>query len=215
MLVLGVCGLKGGVGKSTVALNLACALHREGRKVLVVDVDPQGTCRTWASRAVEAGLDGPPVIGLEGKVLRRDLGRVSAGFDVVVIDSPPRLGTETRAAMAASDVVLLPVIPGGADVWALEETIAVVRDVQAVRPELVAGVVLNRSDRTVLAKRAREAILGFELPVMDAHLSARVTFGEATLAGLGVVDYDHGSEAAIEVRRLTRELLALRQGAPS
>lgn len=213
MFVIGIAGLKGGIGKSTVTLNLACALHREGQRVLIVDVDPQGTCRTWAARAAEAEQDGPPVVGLEGKTLRRDLARVAAGFDVVVIDSPPRLGVETRATMMAADIVLLPVIPGGADVWALEESIALFREAQALRPELVAAVVLNRADRTILARNAAAAVEAFDLPILAARLSHRVTFGEATLAGLGVVDYETASEAAVEVRRLTRVTMALGAGA--
>jgi chromosome partitioning protein len=207
MFVIGVSGLKGGIGKSTVALNLASALHRDGKRVLIVDVDPQGTCRTWAARAAEADRDGPPVASLEGRTLRRDLGRLSAGFDLVVIDSPPRLGQEARATMMAADVVLLPVIPGGADYWALEESIALVREAQALRPELLAAVVLNRADRTVLARQAAAAVQALDVPVLSARLGHRVTFGEATLAGQGVVDYDDASEAAVEVRRLARMTL--------
>lgn len=209
MFVIAVCGLKGGVGKSTVAINLACALHRDGRRVLLVDVDPQGTCRAWSARAAEAGAPGPPVVSLEGKVLRRDLPRVAAGFDIVLLDSPARLGTETKAAMAVANVVLLPITPGGPDVEALDPTIALVQEVQTVRPELVAGILLNRADRTILSRGAASAIDGCEVPVLDARLGQRVAFGEAWLAGLGVVDYANGSDAAVEVRRLTRETLAL------
>lgn len=208
-LVVVVAGLKGGIGKSTVALNVATALHRAGHRTLVVDADSQATLRTWAGKAAEAGHDGPPVVGLDGRNLRRDLERVSAGFAFVVVDSPPRMGTEARAAMLAADLVLLPVVPGAADVWALQETIAVLDDARGIRPELRAAIVVNRSDRTALATMTKGAVADVGVPVLDAALGARVAFGESTLAGLGVVDYAPTSQAADEVRALTQAALAM------
>lgn len=208
MFVIGVAGLKGGIGKSTIALNLASALHREGRRVLLVDVDPQKTCEAWAERAAGADQDGPPVVGIQGSTLRRDLRRVGAPYEILVLDSPARLGTETLAVMVASDVVLLPVTPGGADVWALEKTIEKVREAQTLR-ELRAAIVLNRVDRTVLRRHVEQELGQLDVPILDARLGQRVTFGEATIAGAGVVDYAGSSEAAVEVRRLARETLRL------
>lgn len=207
-LTIAISSLKGGVGKSTLSLNLAACLHRAGHRTLVVDADPQGTCRTWASKASELGHEGPPVVGIDGKTLRRDLARVAKGFDVVIIDSPPRMGVEARASMVASDIVLMPVTPGGADVWALQETIGVLEDARALRPELRAAVVLNRADRTTLAKLTAGAIEALGVEVLEATISNRVAFGEATLAGLGVVDYAPDSEAAREIRRVTKAVLA-------
>jgi MinD superfamily P-loop ATPase len=105
------------VGKSTITLNLATCLHLAGHRAIVIDTDPQGTCRMWAAKAAEVEHVGPPVVAMDGKTLRRDLERVSSGFDVAIIDCPPRMGAETRSAMLASDLVVLPVTPGAADVW--------------------------------------------------------------------------------------------------
>src|SRR3990172_5248872 len=110
-LVMSVVALKGGVGKSTVALNVGSCLHRSGHRTLLVDADVQGTLRAWAATGAQAGCDGPPVIGLDGPALRRDLERVASGFEGAIIDGPPRLGAETRAAMLVSDFVLIPVTP--------------------------------------------------------------------------------------------------------
>jgi chromosome partitioning protein len=206
-----VTNLKGGVGKSTLALNLATTLHRAGHRVLLVDTDGQGTCRTWAAVASEAGRDGPPVVSVDGRSLRRDLGRVAEGFDVAVIDTAPRLGAEVRAAMLAADMVLLPVVPGAADMWALRETVNVFEEAREMRPELRVGVVLNRAARTTLTGVTREALEELKVPVLGA-LGDRVAFGEATARGQGVREYDAASKAAGEVEELVQAILKAVQG---
>src|SRR5262245_31960424 len=101
-LVLTVANLKGGVGKSTIALNIAVALHRDSHRVILVDTDRQGTCRSWASVASEAKHDGPPVVALDGRALRRDLVRIAEGRDVAIIDTPPHIGADMTAALLVS-----------------------------------------------------------------------------------------------------------------
>lgn len=208
-IVIGIAALKGGSGKSTLAVNIACQLHSGNHRVLLVDGDSQGTCRGWAAIAAGADRDTPPVVGM-GAEMRRDLPRVAGGFDVAVIDSPPRLSAEQRAAMLVSDVVLMPVTPGPADVWALQETLALFDEVQDLRPEIKAAIVLNRvSKRTSLASVTREAIEGAEVPVLEATLGNRVAFGEAMATGQGVVTYAPNSPAAAEVAAVTDAALLL------
>jgi chromosome partitioning protein len=206
-LVITVAGLKGGVGKSTITMNIASALHIAGTRVLVVDADPQGTCRTWAARAGEQQHEGPPVVAMDGAALRRDLATLSSGFAVVVIDSPPRVVGEARYAMLAADLVVMPVTPGVADVWALRDSVAVLEDARSLRPELRAVLVLNRADRTQLAKATTEALESLGVPVLPTRLAARVAFGEAMAAGQGVMAHAPGTAAALEVRALTEALL--------
>jgi cellulose biosynthesis protein BcsQ len=106
-----------------------------------------------------------------------------------------------------ADVVLLPVSPGVADTWALQSTLSVLDEARALRPELRAGLVLNRWDRSSLAASARTALEQTDLPVLGV-LGSRVAYGEAMAAGLGVVDYASKSEAALELRRLVRATMA-------
>jgi len=208
-LVIGVASLKGGAGKSTIAVNLAAYLHSSGHKTLLVDGDSQGTCRGWATIAAAGDRDTPPVVSM-GAEMRRDLAKVSSGFDAVVVDSPPRLSAEQRAAMLVSDIVLMPVTPGPADIWALRETLALFDDVRDLRPEIKAAIVLNRvSPRTALAGVTREAIADSGVPTLEATLGNRVAFGEAMAAGQGVTSYAPSSPAASEVEALTAATLKL------
>lgn len=212
-LTVSVCTLKGGAGKSTIAINLATCLHRGGHRALIVDADCQPTCSAWAAVAAESGREGPPVVGIPGASLRRDLESVAQGFDVVVIDAPPRLGQEQRAAMLAADLVVMPVTPGPADVWALRETIGLLNEAREYRPELGAVVVLNRMDsRTTISNVTHMAAADLGIPVLTATLGNRVAFSEATAAGLGVVDYAPQSTAAEEVRAFTSAVLAEIEG---
>lgn len=151
---------------------------------------------------------GPPVIALEGARLRRDLARLAEGHELVVIDGPPRLDAEARAALLVADLALLPVTAGAFDVLSLRRTLALLEAAHEVRPHLRGAVVLNRSDpRTALTAATRQAVAGLGVPVLAASLSARVAFGEANAAGLGVVDYAPGSPAALEAEALVREVV--------
>jgi chromosome partitioning protein len=211
--VFGVVALKGGVGKTTIALNLGACLHAAGKKVLLVDADAQGSLRKWAARAEAKGHDAPPVVALEGTRLRKDLEKVSAGFDVAIIDAPPQLGVESRAAMLAADLVVIPCAPGATDVWSLEATLKVLEDARGLREDLNARLLLNRADRTTLSNVAQAALERSGVAMLSTVLKSRVAYGEATAGGQGVVTYDPKSEAAREVRRLTKELLeVLRDG---
>lgn len=206
-LIISIANLKGGTGKSTIALALATTLHNAGHKVLVVDSDSQGTCQQWAARASDLGHEGPPVVAMDARALARDLRRVVEGYAVAIVDTPARLGPSARAAMVAADVVVLPVSPGAADVWALQETIEIFEEARALRADLRAVVVFNRADRTTLARVAREALRDLNVPLLEAQLASRVVHGEAMLAGRGVVEYAPRSKAAQEAEALTAAVL--------
>ena len=129
-VVIAFCNLKGGAGKTTLAVNVASALHRGGTRVVLVDADPQGSATAWASRAAELGREGPPCISVASAALRRDLPKLVAPFEVAIIDGPARLGSETRAAMLAADLVVVPMSPGAVDLWAATETVRVLEEAE-------------------------------------------------------------------------------------
>ena len=199
-IVLSVCSLKGGSGKTTLATNVAACLAAAGHTVTVVDADEgQGSSLSWG--AVCKSL---PVVPA-GKDLRRTVGALKTA--VVVLDGPPRLGVETRDAMLTGHYVLVPSVPGASDGWALRKTLNVLAEAQKINPALRGGVVWNNVERTGLARAAQRSMEGAGVPLLDASLGHRVVFGEALLRGQGVVDYAPDSDAAREVRRLVKEIL--------
>jgi chromosome partitioning protein len=209
--VVAVAALKGGVGKTLVTSHVGGCLHAAGRKVLLVDADPQASLRRWAARAEERGADVPPVIGIEGTRLRKDLQRVAEPFEIAIVDCPPQLGAETRSAMIAADLAVIPATAGPTDLWSLEATLALLDEARGLR-DLEARLLLNRADRTTMASVARQAIEKASVPAFDAVLTSRVGYAEATAAGSHVGAHAPGSQAAHEVRRLTKELVGVIRG---
>lgn len=206
MPIVTIAGQKGGVGKSTLALHIAAEWLARGKRVLLVDADPQATALTWSEVAAEAGHTTPTVVAM-GDNLRTQLPTVAAGYDITVVDCPPRNGKRQTWALAVSDLALLPCGPSAPDVWALAESVDLVRDVQAIRPELRAAVVITRKvSGTVMGREARAALERVELPVLATEIGHRVMFSEAIAAGKGITTYAAGSVAANETRRLVDEL---------
>jgi len=138
------------------------------------------------------------------------LDRLTAGHDLVVIDCPPRHGEIQRSALMVSDVAVLPCGPSAADAWALATSIELVTEAQTVRPSLLACVAITRKQgHTAIGKGARDALEASGLPVLRAELGYRVAFQEALGAGLGVTAYAPHDAAAVELRAMFDELLAI------
>ena len=183
MNVWTVAGLKGGVGKTTSAVHLAVAAAASGRRVLLIDADPQGSALSWSEAA--AGLaDGVEVIGLPVRDLHRRLPALAAGWDLVVIDTPPGDAAISSAALQVATRVVLPLTPATLDVDRLGPTLDLVADVAERRPVPdLPRVLLTRVRPRTVSVRAVRAVLGeMGVPVMAAEVPLR----ESLSSGFGV-----------------------------
>jgi chromosome partitioning protein len=208
-MIIAVAGQKGGAGKSTIAISLAAEGMARGKSVLLVDADPQGTARTWGDVAAEAGHKTPTVIAM-GATMHKpgQISKAREGYDLVLIDCPPRHGEIQRSALMAADLVVLPSGQSAADAWALTTSLELVTEAKTVREDLNAVIVLNKvMPRTALGKGAREVLTESGLPIARTELRHRVSYQEAIGAGQGVTAFDRG-EAALEIQKLFDELLA-------
>ena len=207
-MIIALAGQKGGSGKSTTAMAIAAEWRARGRRVLVVDADPQGSLRTWAEVAAEAGHPAPTVVAMGSSMYRKDqLPALAEGYDIVVIDCPPRHDEIQRAALMVAELVVLPCGPSAMDAWALADGLELVTKARTLRPQLEANVLITRKvSRTSLGEGAREALAHCGLPVLKTELGYRVAYQEAPAAGLGVAQYEPRGQAAVEIRALVDEL---------
>ena len=203
-MIIGVLNQKGGVGKTTIAVNLAATFAKDGLRVLLVDADPQGSALAWSSAREAEPLF--PVIGMAKPTLHRDLPEVAKNYDVVLIDGAPRVNELGRAAIMASDLVLIPVQPSPYDVWAATETVQLIREAQTFRPDIKSAFVINRKiTNTAIGRDVTAALAQFEdVPVLEASLTQRVIYAESAGQGLAVIEVNESSEGAREILRLAR-----------
>ena len=239
--IIAVANLKGGVGKSTIAVNLACALLGADRKAVVIDADSQGTSTFWGSRG-NLPVELRPMPLDDGEVkqgwfprLRKRKAAVSGDAaavawieelrgvdaDYVVIDCPPHVGIATRAAVWAADLVLVPVTASAADVAATAPALDLITKARSERRDKGPACLLvpSKVDRSTATGRTIETILRHLGQPVGPAITQRIAFADAVAFGQWVGQYASGSPAheeitnlAYRVRRELRELGKSRGG---
>ncbi len=222
-MIIALLNQKGGVGKTTLALNLASAAHLAGKRTLLVDLDRQGSALDWyaaRSERPESKLAGLVTVKLDRVVSARQFAELGAGYDVLVLDGPARLGELTRSAAIAADLVVIPVQPGPFDLWAGGETLASLDQADAIRAELgrppvTRTWVVNRASTGTKLARQAPAVLATAGAVAPTVVHQRIAFASSAAIGESVLTTDPDSPAAREVLGLYHDITAdqLRQAA--
>jgi chromosome partitioning protein len=174
---------KGGTGKTTSAVSLAMVLHRSGR-TLAVDCDPQGSLMSWSEAAAEEGHALPfTVVSLPTRDVHVRLADLGAGYEHVVVDTPPGDFGIIRSAILAASIVLVPVSPTGLDLNRIRPTFEVLTELAVSHPVEV-GVLLTKVRRGTRSAKAARGILA-----EDGHLALRteIPLAEHFAAAFGTV----------------------------
>ena len=193
-MIITVGNTKGGVGKTTLALNLAIARAIAGRDVWLIDGDRQGTAQMAISIRADAGCS--PGIACatysDGPTLRSQVQQQVSKFDDIIIDAGGRDSTALRAALVLSDVLLVPFNPRSFDVWALNDIAALIDDVRSVRDGLRAVAILNCADPGETSTDNAEAAAAVadvpQLEYLDTPIRRRKSFANAAGQGLSVLE---------------------------
>ena len=248
--IIAMCNQKGGVGKTTTAINMSAALVEYGRKVLLVDYDPQGALsaglgiiahddltiydlmldsnidpKSAIKHTAIAGLDVVPAnIELSAaemklvnefsreNILARILKRVSADYDLIVIDCQPSLGLLTVNALTAAHGVIIPL---ASEFFALRG-VAILEDIvkkvqETTNQTLVLdGVLATMYDpRTLHSREVLDRLRDhFGDKLFKSVINRTVKFPDATVAAEPITSFASDSDAAEAYRTVARELVA-------
>ena len=220
MHIISVINLKGGVGKTTIALNLAATLAEQGHRVVLIDADPQRSATQWAQQGQPAGGPGPAPLPMAVHPLQADAGAPqfqvalerlaqAAQATLVVIDCPPELSDPALVAALLADVVLVPVTPSPLDLWAAKQAVATAQEARSLRDgvkPLISLVPSKLLPQTLLARDLPAALEALGEPVAPA-ITQRVALVEAIVLGQTIGTYAKTSPAAAEFAALARHTL--------
>lgn len=205
MKIMALLNEKGGGGKSTASTNLATALHRAGKRVLLIDADPQGTSRDWRAASPE-GADLPAVrFVMNEKQLSAALDPKLA--DYFVIDAPAKVEKMSAAIVRLAHVVLLVIQPSGADVWASAAAVKMVKARQSAGGKAEAAFLVNRTTKgtKLSALMAGGEWNGYGIDQLSATIGNRTAFAQAMTDGVSVFDLQD-AKAKGEISDIITEL---------
>lgn len=195
---------KGGAGKTTLATQLAVAMVSQGRRVQLVDLDPQRSATNWYTLRCElrGNGDGLEVVESAEWRARSDLLYAARSADLVFVDAPGAAGALGRGAMRSADFALIPCQPSAADVWASNETLEMAR-----QEKIPHAFVLNRvPPKGRVADAAVATLMETGAPILPVQIGSRLAFAEAFMLGAGVTEIARRSAAAKEINALAEAL---------
>lgn len=223
--VITIGSTKGGTGKSTIAANLAINLSMLKKKVVCIDADAQKSLSMFMTiRKLNNGASRHPAIAAKipftaidtqfciQPTLHETVPKIDT--DIVLLDVGGFDNIVTRSAFVCTDILIVPVVVGNFDLWALEKIVQVIIEAKKLNPKLSVFFVLNRMRDTNLSKATLAELekLSAFAPVL-ATLKERVALPEAACKGLSVVEYAAPNDlASSEFFTLTTRLLKKIEG---
>lgn len=213
-MIIVVANEKGGTGKTTLATNLAVYRAINASDVLLVDADPQNSCRDFvAVRDEEAHQPTVTCASITGKSLAGELRKMEHKFDDIVVDVGGRDSTSMRSALLAADVVLIPFSPSQLDAWSLEKMDQLIHDVKQLNENLIALSVINRADtnpKIILSNEASDFADELEnIEFLNLRVGDRVAYRRAVAEGLAVTELPSSkrdAKAISEIKNLYNEV---------
>lgn len=202
---------KGGVGKSTLAVNIAIRRARQGRRVLFIDGDKQGSSQTAILLRSEAGYE-PGIVCChypDGKVLRSQVLLQLESYDDIIIECGGRDSTAMRAALTLTDTLLVPSSPGSFEAWAMDTNVELIREARSMRDGLICYAILNKGDTNPRATDNADMLemmadYAEDIPVLDHIIYLRKAYAKAAGSGRTVEELKLRSHERIAISELEK-----------
>lgn len=211
-VVAAIANQKGGVGKTTLSVNVGVEFWRRGFKTLVIDADPQGSAVEYAANAPEDEPFPIPIINLAsaGPKLAQEVGRHADSYDIIVIDCPPHKSSpQTLAALIASDLVIIPLYPSWLDLTATKATLETLEIAKGSNPEIRSAVLLNGvRSKTMMSITINLAINELQIPRLKTEISQAEELRQIVGDGEAIALRGH-SKSRQQINDLADELLEM------
>jgi len=200
---------KWGTGKTTIAAHIAVSFAQTGRRVAIIDIDPQGSLSRWHAlreKKFGIGYTGLYFVASSGWRIEGVINNLQNKMDYIIIDAPPHTETESKSAIRASNLVIVPMQPSPTDLWATEATINFAKS-----ENIPAKILINRYNPT--SKISKEIIRQLNAEVFKNTIGNRVAFSSCFLTGVTVTETQPNSSAAIEIKNFVKEILEITETA--
>jgi len=202
MFVIAVVSQKGGVGKSTLAVHLATEAVAQGKRVLLLDLDPQGSAMEWANRR---GDRPPDVSGANPASVAKEVEQAKTeGYDLVVVDTAPHADHAALQAARVADIIAIPCRPATFDIAAISATLDLCK-----LANRQSRVIINAAPiRSKVTAEAGEAITDRGGDVSPVVVRQRVAFQHCLIDGRTAAEFEPGGAASEEITQLLANLLS-------
>lgn len=187
MSIVAVLNTKGGVGKTTIALNLAVGRALQSRNVLAVDGDRQGSLLAALANRGERTPAIAAAQYVDGQVLRQQVLHAASQYDDIVIDAGGRDNTALRAALLLADKVITPYLPRSFDVWALDDMSALLAEARAIK-EVDVYALLSMADARGNDNDVASQAVPVGMQLLPVSIGRRKVFADAGGAGQSVLE---------------------------